>query len=141
MKLLSYVLLLSFAFQLFIFTNGNAFTGQKVEPIMVGNTQLPDQVQHLNTLENYIVGNGIVCASGMGNGEWDFFAGPDYTCPNLIHNEKIAIIIDDVEHKLNLEMFRARETGLFYGTTQIDDLKITLIDAIAKYWNLEKLLL
>lgn len=100
----------------------------KLKPIIIGNTLLPNQVPHLNKIESYIIGNGIICSSGTGNGEWDFIAGPDYTCPNLIKNEKLSIIIDGIEHQLNLEMFRARETGLFYGSTQINDLQITLLD-------------
>jgi len=101
----------------------------KSKPIIIGKTLLPNQVPHLNKNESYIVGNGIVSSSGWsGNGQWDFIAGPDYTCPNLIKKEKLSIIVDGVESQLNLEMYRARETGLFYGNTQLNDLQITVLD-------------
>jgi hypothetical protein len=105
-----------------------AITEAEKDTVFIGKTKLPDQVQHLNSIENYMVGNGIVCASGMGNGEWDFIAGPDYTCPNLIHNEKLSIVIDGIEFLLQPEMFRIRETGNFSGITQIGDIKITMLD-------------
>ncbi|MFH0755799.1 MAG: hypothetical protein V2B15_00745 [Bacteroidota bacterium] len=116
------------AFQPVVVERCSAFSNGKMQSQKIGKTILPDRVQHLNTMENYMVGNGIVCASGMGNGQLDFIAGPDYTCPNLIQKEKLAIVIDGVEQSLEPEMFRVRETGNFSGTTQIGDVQITLLD-------------
>jgi hypothetical protein len=128
MKKLIIVCWMSIAFQPIVVEKCVAISDGKKHCQKIGKTLLPDQVQHLNTLENYMVGNGIICASGMGNGQWDFIAGPDYTCPNLIEKEKLAIVIDGVEQSLEPEMFRVRETGNFSGTTQIGDVKITLFD-------------
>ena len=96
----------------------------------IGKTWLPKQVPYLNKRENYLLGNGIVCASGVGDGKWDFIAGPDYTCPNFISQEKISITINKVEHQITSDIYRARETGLYYGISTIGDLKITIIDYI-----------
>lgn len=101
--------------------------GQQSE-IMTGKIKLPEQVPYLNKRENYLIGNGFVCASGVGDGKWNFIAGPDYTCPNFISNEKITITINNVERPLIFDMYRARETGLYYGKTRIEDLEITLLD-------------
>jgi hypothetical protein len=60
--------------------------------------------------------------------ELDYMAGPTYTSPNLIKNERITIIIDGVEHELEFEMFRASETGAFYGNAEVGDMKILLLD-------------
>lgn len=112
--------------------NTYAFDGEssadRASTFIVGKTLLPKQVPHLNNIESYIIGNGFICSSGTGNSQWDFIAGPDYTCPNHIKNEKLSILIDGVEHPFNFEMFRARETGLFYGSAHIGNLLITLID-------------
>jgi hypothetical protein len=128
MKNLKFQLIIFIALHIWQIPFTYAFTEADRDTILIGKILLPDQVQHLNSIENYMIGNGIVCASGLGNGQWDFIAGPDYTCPNLIQNEKLSIVIDGIEFQLQPEMFRIRETGNFSGITQIGDIKITLLD-------------
>jgi hypothetical protein len=99
------------------------------KPVSLGKTFLPAKFPHLNNLKDpYLVGNGIICASGWSNGRLDYIAGPTYTSPNLIKNERITIMIDGVEHELEFEMFRASETGAFYGNAEVGDMKILLLD-------------
>lgn len=113
--------------QMIVTSNKTNLLSEKSK-LMIGKTWLPKQVPYLNKRENYLLGNGIVCASGIGDGKWDFIAGPDYTCPNFISQEKISITINKVEHQITSDIYRARETGLYYGISTIGDLKITIID-------------
>lgn len=121
------VLLTLFLAQICLGQKPGNFTPQPSKKVS-NEIQLPEQVPYLNTRENYLVGNGIICASGAGDGKLSFIAGPDYTGPNFISSERISITINNVEHQLSFDMFRARETGNFYGVEKIGGLEITLLD-------------
>lgn len=69
---------MSYSIQLYNIQNSYAFNETEKDSIFLGKTLLPKQVLHLNGVENYMVGNRIICASGMGNGQWDFIAGIKY---------------------------------------------------------------
>ena len=93
-----------------------------------GETPLPPQVPYLNTREDFFMGNGYAGAGGSGDGTWNFLAGPDYTCPNYLKREEIRLVADGAEQSLDMDVHRARKTGVFYGITTNGDLKVTLID-------------
>lgn len=130
MKSLLFLLFLLITCVILQFGNIQTTNAQDVQKrIILGKTLLPAKFPHLNSLkEHYLVGSGMICAFGSGNGQLKYIAGPTYTSPNFIHNERITIIIDGVEHELEFEMFRASETGSFYGNTQVGDMKILLLD-------------
>lgn len=89
---------------------------------------LPEQVPYLNAREDFFIGNGYAGGGGAGDGTWNFLVGPDYTCPNYLKHEELRLVVDGTEHPLILNIHRARRTGVFYGTTNIGDLKVSLID-------------
>jgi len=45
-----------------------------------------------------------------------------------LQDEEIRVVVDGVEQPLTMQVHRARKTGIFYGTTNIGDLQIHLID-------------
>jgi hypothetical protein len=94
----------------------------------LGDVSLPDQVPYLNPPTRYPLGNGVAMAVGGATGEWEQLAGPDYTCPNYIDTESLALEVDGVELPLHPEMRRARETGLYWGGITRGDLRIYLVD-------------
>jgi len=106
----------------FLFTN-NQGNIVKLKPDL-----LPEKVPHLNQIEDYVVGNGMVCAAGNGYGSINFLAGPCYTSPKLLKSETLSLILNNKEIPIEIEMFRARETGLFYGKMENDSFCITLVD-------------
>jgi len=89
---------------------------------------LPGQVPYLNTKQRYPVGNGVAFAVGEATGEWSQLAGPGYTSPNFIHSESLTLEMDGAKIPLQMEMKRARETGVYYGYTVCGDLQVRLID-------------
>ena len=97
-------------------------------PELIGGTELPPQVPHLNTREDFFLGNGYAGGGGPGDGTWNFLIGPDYTCPNYLKSEEIRLVMDGTEQTLAMDVHRARKTGIFYGITTNGDLKVTLID-------------
>ncbi|HEV2456670.1 MAG TPA: hypothetical protein VGY98_20580 [Verrucomicrobiae bacterium] len=97
-------------------------------PGLPSKVALPPQVPYLNAREDFFMGNGYAGAGGPGDGTWNFLVGPDYTCPNYLKREEIRLVVDGTEQTLVMDVHRARKTGIFYGTTTNDDLRITLID-------------
>lgn len=95
---------------------------------MIGQTPLPEQVPYLNSQEAFFTGNGYAAGGGAGDGTWDFLVGPDYTCPNYLQREEMSLVVDGTVHPLTMDIHRARKTGIFYGVTNIEDLKVYLID-------------
>lgn len=95
---------------------------------LVAGVSLPEAVPHLNRVENYFVGGGIAAGGGAGDGTWNFLAGPDYTCPNYLTNEEIRLVIDGTPQTVVVDVHRARETGIFFGQTNIDGLEVALVD-------------
>ena len=89
---------------------------------------LPAPVPYLNQREDFFIGNGIAGGGGAGDGTWNFLVGPDYTCPNYLDREEITILVDGKEQSLAMEVHRARQTGIFFGTKTIGDLEVSLID-------------
>jgi hypothetical protein len=85
-------------------------------------------VPHLNTTENYFLGNGVTAGGGAGDGTWNFLSGPDYTCPNYLKSEEIHVTVDGKDQLLTMPIYRARKTGVFYGTENVGDLKICVLD-------------
>jgi hypothetical protein len=100
----------------------------KARDTSFGNLSLPEPVPHLNTNEDFFLGNGIVAGGGSGDGTWNFLAGPDYTCPNYLKSEEIRLNVDGVEQSLTVDVHRGRKTGIFYGIGTVGDLKICLLD-------------
>jgi hypothetical protein len=97
-------------------------------PKNLGNMTLPAQVPYLNPAHRYPLGNGVAMAVGGPTGEWSQLSGPGYTTPNYVNSESLALQIDGVERPLNVEMKRARETGVYYGVVAWGDLQVWLID-------------
>ena len=93
-----------------------------------GSLSLPEPVPHLNTNEDFFLGNGIVAGGGAGDGTWNFLAGPDYTCPNYLKSEEIRLNVDGAEQSLTVDVHRGYKTGIFYGRGTVGDLKICLLD-------------
>jgi hypothetical protein len=89
---------------------------------------VPEPVPHLGKAENYFLGSGITGAGGNIQGVWDFLIGPMYSSPNFIESEEIFIGIDGIEYKLNFFMHRGIRSGVFYGTTEIEDIAVCVID-------------
>ena len=96
--------------------------------IAIGNTHLPSPVPYLNKREDFFVGNGIAGGGGAADGRWNFLAGPDYTCPNYLKNEELRLVVDGTQRLVTMKVYRARNTGIFYGLTTIGDLEVCLID-------------
>lgn len=94
----------------------------------LGDMTLPDGVPYLNPPRHYSLGNGVGMAVGGATGEWEQLAGPDYTCPNYIDTESLALEIDGVEMPFHPEMRRGQETGLYWGGITHGDLRIYLVD-------------
>jgi hypothetical protein len=95
---------------------------------VIGKTPLPDQVPYLNKKEDFFIGNGMAGGGGAADGKWDFLVGPDYTCPNYLSNEEIRLVIDGAQRSVTMNVHRARNTGIFYGLTTIEDMEVCLID-------------
>lgn len=95
---------------------------------MIGGTPLPDQVPYLNSREDFFIGNGMAGGGGVGDGKWNFLVGPDYTCPNYLGSEEIKLVVDGLEQSVTMNVYRARNTGIFYGVKTIGDLEVYLID-------------
>ena len=96
--------------------------------MVIGQTPLPEPVPWLNRREDFFIGNGIVSGGGAADGSWNFLAGPDYTCPNYLSREEILLVVDGTERLITMNVHRARNTGVFYGSTIIGDLDVCLID-------------
>jgi hypothetical protein len=100
----------------------------KATDFIIGHTRLPAPVPYLNKRANYFVGNGMAAGGGEADGRWDFLAGPDYTCPNYLGNEEIRLVVDGILEPVTMNMYRARNTGIFFGLTTIGDLEVCLLD-------------
>jgi len=85
-------------------------------------------VPYLGREEPYFFGSGVAGAGGNTNGKWDFLIGPDYTSPNFITEETLALVVDGKPIPLSIKLHRARETGVFFGTQKIGDLQVTIVD-------------
>ena len=96
--------------------------------IILGKTPLPDQVPYLNKKEDFFIGNGMAGGGGAADGRWNFLAGPDYTCPNYLRNEELRLVVDGTPRLVTMNVYRARQTRIFYGLTTIGDLEVCLID-------------
>lgn len=77
-------------------------------------------VPYFGAIEPYFYGNGITGASTEPNGDMSFLIGPDYTSPNFLQSEILSAIIDGSTFKLNPQMHRIRNTGVFYGEALIE---------------------
>lgn len=104
------------------------FGAAAATPTPFPNLTLPTPVPHYGAHEKNFLGSGMAGAGGDVSGVWDFLIGPDYTSPDFINSETLSLIVDGTPQSLSLEMYRGRKTGLFYGTQQIGDLKVYLID-------------
>ncbi|MDE3067719.1 MAG: hypothetical protein KGJ60_09230 [Verrucomicrobiota bacterium] len=100
----------------------------QADNVLIGNTPLPPPVPHLNRPEDFFLGSGVAGGGGAGDGTWNFLVGPNYTCPNYLRHEEIRLVVDGMERPLTMDVFRARETGIFCGTKTLGDLEVYLID-------------
>ena len=107
------------------------------DALFIGKTPLPDPVPYLNRPERYFIGNGVAGGGGEPDGRWNFLVGPDYTCPNYLSNEEIRLLVDGQPQLVPVNMHRARNTGIYYGSGSIGDLKLCLVDytVFGKPWT------
>jgi len=112
---------------IFLFSGcSNEFSQKKIK---AGDIILPDTVQWLNkNSEQYFIGNGIIGGGGDVHGNLDFLIGPDYTSPNFIKSAKLILQINKKQEILNLDIHRLKGTGMYYGCSQVGDLKIHVLD-------------
>jgi hypothetical protein len=89
---------------------------------------LTEPVPYCGLVEDYFLGGGIAGAMGNIHGEWNFLIGPNYTSPDFLASEILAIQVDDHVMQVSPEMHRARNTGIFYGIMQRASLTVTLVD-------------
>ncbi|MFI5387970.1 MAG: amylo-alpha-1,6-glucosidase, partial [Fimbriimonadales bacterium] len=87
-----------------------------------------EAVPYLGPEEPYFLGSGVAGAGGDTEGKWDFLIGPDYTSPNFISEETLSLTVDGRPTALAFKMHRARETGIFFGSQRIGDLRILVAD-------------
>lgn len=110
------------------FSGCNEFSQKKIK---AGAINLPDTVQWLNTnSEQYFIGNGIIGGGGDIHGNLDFLIGPDYTSPNFIKSAKLLLQINKKQVTLAVNIHRVKGTGMYYGCSQVGDLKIHVLDFV-----------
>lgn len=94
--------------------------------------QLPEQVPYLNPMRpkqtQYCIGNGVLAVVADPAGGWNDLIGPGYGGRKRQLAETIQLIVDGKPIRINVEMKRARKTGVFYGVGVGGDIRYHLID-------------
>jgi hypothetical protein len=96
--------------------------------ILAGKTLLPAQVPYLGPMEKNFFGNGIAGAGGDTKGVWDYLIGPAYSSVSFIEEEKVSITLNGKDYPLCKDIKRARGTGIFYGSVDIEGITCSLVD-------------